>query len=127
MSQAYIELHQLISSDGTGSDVDNSENGGAGRTGSSYSSGYPGGGGGAAGYSSGGTGSMRQTNAQYSYGTAGSGGGGGGGGARRRGGGVGIWGEGPSGRPGTSNYGYAGSYGFEYGSFGGGGTGKTIM
>ena len=127
MSQGvYRSSTKLISSDGTGSDVDNSENGGAGRTGSSYSSGYPGGGGGAAGYSgSGGTGSMRQTNAQYSYGTAGSGGGGGGGGARRRGGGVGIWGEGPSGaQPGTSNYGYAGSYGFEYGSFGGGGTGK---
>ena len=125
-SGVYRGSTKLISSDGTGSGVDNSESGGAGRTGSTYSNGYPGGGGGAAGYSgSGGTGTMRQTNAQYSYGTGGSGGGGGGGGARRRGGGVGVWGEGPSGaQPGTSNYGYAGSYGFEYGSFGGGGTGK---
>jgi len=124
-SGVYRGATKLISSDGTGSNVANSELGGAGRTGSSYSDGYPGGGGGAAGYSgSGGTGTYRNTSAAYVYGTAGSGGGGGGGGARRRGGGVGVWGEGPSGAaPGTSNYGYPGSYGHEFGSFGGGGTG----
>ena len=78
-SEVYRGANKLISSDGTGSDVDNQENGGAGMYGSTYSQGTPGGGGGAAGYSGeGGYGGKRNTNATIDWPTNGLGGGGGG-------------------------------------------------